>query len=219
MIKQYLSLKNRWRYMINWIQNPGGFITILCLENHIIKPVSTKKKRNFTVKADRDFPNDPLIIYLKAILSLTEGDTLSANEYIEKYISLSKEDVSSEEFVTIGPGQFYTEEGNLEKAEEYFRHRYSSEPDNPYRIYDLAWFLVDKDRGIDEGLQLIDKALVLRPDLQWCLLDCKGWGLYKQGKYKEALNILEKCWDIRVYYQHSVYLHLEEAKKAVARQK
>jgi tetratricopeptide (TPR) repeat protein len=178
-----------------------------------------KKEKKLYVKADQDFPNDPLIIYLKAILSLTEGDTLAANEYIEKYISLSKEDVSSEEFVTIGPGQFYTEEGNLEKAEEYFRHRYSSEPDNPYRIYDLAWFLVDKDRGIDEGLQLIDKALVLRPELQWCLLDCKGWGLYKQGKYKEALNILEKCWDIRVYYQHSVYIHLEEAKKAVARQK
>jgi tetratricopeptide (TPR) repeat protein len=178
-----------------------------------------KKEKKLYKKADRDFPNDPLIIYLKAILSLTEGDTLAANEYIKKYISLSKEDVSSEEFVTIGPGQFYTEEGNLGKAEEYFRHRYSSEPDNPYRIYDLAWFLIDKDRGIDEGIQLIDKALELRPDLQWCLLDCKGWGFFKQGKYKESLKILEKCWDLRVYYQHSVYLHLEEAKKAVARQK
>jgi tetratricopeptide (TPR) repeat protein len=67
-------------------------------------------------------------------------------------------------------------------------------------------------------LKLIDKALELRPDLEWCPLDCKGWGLYKQGNYEEALKILEKCWDIRVYYQHKIYLHLEEAKKAVARQ-
>jgi tetratricopeptide (TPR) repeat protein len=178
-----------------------------------------KKEKKLYRKADKDFPDNPLIIYLKAILSLTEGDTTAANEYLEQYISISKEDVSSEEFVTIGPAQFYTEVGNLGKAEEYLRQKYISEPGNAYRIYDLAWFLIDKDRDIEGGLKLIDKALELRPDLEWCLLDCKGWGLYKQGNYEEALNILVKCWDIRVYYQHKIYLHLEAAKKAVASQK
>jgi tetratricopeptide (TPR) repeat protein len=178
-----------------------------------------KKEKKLYRKADRDFPNDPLIIYLKAILSLAESDTVTANKYLEKYISVSKEDASSEEFVTIGAAQFYTEAGNLEKAEEYLRQKHSSDPDNAFRIYDLAWFLIDKDRGIDEGLELIDKAMELRPDLKWCLLDCKGWGLYKQGKYEEALKILQECWDLRIYYQHTIYLHLQEAKKAVANQK
>ena len=175
-----------------------------------------KKEKKLYKKADQDFPNDPLIIYQKAILSLTEGDTVAANKYFEQYINLTKEDPSSEEFVSIGPAEFYSEAGNLEKAERYLRQELSFLPDNPYRIYKLAWFLIDKDRGIDEGLELIDKALELRPDLKWYLLDCKGWGLYKKGKYEEALKALEGCWNSRVYYQHSIYLHLEAVKKAAA---
>jgi tetratricopeptide (TPR) repeat protein len=178
-----------------------------------------KKEKKLYRKADRDFPGDPLIIYCKAILSLTEGDTVAANNYLEKYVSVSKEDPSSEEFVTIGPAEFYAEAGNLEKAEEFLRQELSLAPDNAYRIYKLAWFLIDKDRNIEEGMELIEKALGLRPDLKWYLLDCKGWGLYKQGNYEEALKILEECWDLRVYYQHPIYLHLEAAKKAVAGQK
>jgi hypothetical protein len=40
-----------------------------------------------------------------------------------------------------------------------------------------------------------------------------------QGKYKEALEILQKSWDLRreyAFYSHEAFLHLEEAKKAVA---
>jgi hypothetical protein len=51
------------------------------------------------------------------------------------------------------------------------------------------------------------------------MLDTKGWGLYKQKKYKEALELLEKSWDLKPYYDHELYLHLEAAKKAVAGQK
>ena len=178
-----------------------------------------KKEKKLYKKADQDFPENPLIIYQKALLSLTEGDTVAANNYLEKYVSVSKEDPSSEEFVTIGPTEFYTEAGNLEKAEEFLRQELSLAPDNAYRIYKLAWFLIDKDRNIEEGMELIEKALGLRPDLKWYLLDCKGWGLYKQGKYEKALKILEEGWDLRVYYQHPIYLHLEEVKKAVANQK
>lgn len=174
-----------------------------------------KKEKKIYKKADRDFPEDPLIIYQKAILALTMGDTVKANQFIERYMSASKEDPSSEEFVTIGPAQFYLEAGKPELAEEYFRDAYSSEPDNVYRMYDLAWFLIDNGRDIEEGLELIDKALELRPDLKWFLLDGKGWGLYQQGKYREALRVLQECWDSRIYYEHSVYLHLEAAKEAV----
>ena len=50
-------------------------------------------------------------------------------------------------------------------------------------------------------------------------LHTKGWSLYKEGKYKEALETLQKSWDLRrqnAIYDHTAYLHLEEAKKAVA---
>jgi tetratricopeptide (TPR) repeat protein len=85
----------------------------------------------------------------------------------------------------------------------------------------LAYFLIVNGRNINEGLGLVDNALVLSPD-NYNYLHTKGWGLYKQGKYQEALETLQKSWDLRreqAVYNHEAYLHLEEAKKAVAGQK
>jgi uncharacterized protein HemY len=85
---------------------------------------------------------------------------------------------------------------------------------------DLAYFLIDKDRNTNEGVQLIDRVLKFRPD-NFNFLHTKGWGLYKQGKYQEALEILQNSWDLRrekAVYNHAAFLHLEAAKKAVASQ-
>jgi len=113
----------------------------------------------------------------------------------------------------------YSEAGILDLAEQYFRQALSMEPEKPVRLNNLAWFFINNDRNINEGLDLVEKALELTPD-NYIFLHTKGWGLYKQGKYQEAYDILQKSWDIRRQregYEHIAYLHLEEAKKAVAR--
>ena len=43
--------------------------------------------------------------------------------------------------------------------------------------------------------------------------------LYERGKYKETLNILEKSCSPKLFFNHELYLHLEEAKKAIASKK
>jgi tetratricopeptide (TPR) repeat protein len=88
----------------------------------------------------------------------------------------------------------------------------------PFTLNKLAYFLIDKDRNIIEGIQLIDKELETNPD-NYSYLHTKGWGLYKQGKYEEALKILEKSDSLKPVYDHNLFLHLEAAKKAVAGQK
>jgi len=85
----------------------------------------------------------------------------------------------------------------------------------------LGYFLIDKDRNINEGLELVDKTLALNPD-NYEYLHCKGWGLYKQSKYQEALDVLQKSRDLRrekAVYNQEAFLHLEAAKKTVANQK
>jgi tetratricopeptide (TPR) repeat protein len=67
-------------------------------------------------------------------------------------------------------------------------------------------------------MELIEKALKLSPE-NYNYLHTEGWGLYKQGKYQEALELLQKSWDLRPIYRHRIFLHLEAAKKAVANQK
>jgi tetratricopeptide (TPR) repeat protein len=177
-----------------------------------------KKEKMLYKKAEKDFPDDPLLIRRQAILSLTEGDTVSANDYIKRYISISKERIVSDAIIVNNLAMTYEDAGILNKAEEYYRKALSLDPGNPTRMNNLAWFLIDRDRNINEGMELIDKALAISPD-KYTILDTKGWGLYKQSKYEEALKLIEKADSLEPVYDHELYLHLEAAKKAVASQK
>ncbi len=142
----------------------------------------------------------------------------AANEYIEKYKSIRKENSDPEANISTGLAEIYSEAGILDKAEANFREALSLESENPERMNNLAWFLIDTERNIKEGLEFIDKALELSPDIYY-MSDTKGWGLYKQGKYQEALELLERSWELKPVYNHKAYLHLEAAKKAVAGQR
>lgn len=107
------------------------------------------------------------------------------------------------------------------KAEKYFRQAFLLEQTNPDRLNNLASILINNDRNINEGIELANRALLLTPG-SYNFIDTKGWGLYKQGKYKEALDLLQESWNSRMKnakYDHDSFLHLEAAKKAVANHK
>ena len=178
-----------------------------------------KKEKKLYRKAEKDFPNNSGLIFRQAIISLSEGDTLAANKYVDQYVTIYRDNSWSEAALARNLGWAYTGAAMPDKAEESFRRALNLEPENAFWMYYLAWHLIDKDRNIDEGLELIDKALKLSPDYAWLFLDCKGWGLYKKGKYTEALEVLEKCRNISLTYQHDVFLHIEAVKKALAVQK
>jgi tetratricopeptide (TPR) repeat protein len=182
-----------------------------------------KKEKKLYIKAEKDFPRESNLTWRQTILYLTIGDTSMANKYLKKYKSIYVENAWSEAAFERNLGWGYTQAGMLDKAEESFRKSVSLDNKNAFWTYYLAYFMIDQERNINEGLELIDKTLELsKGEYQWIFLDCKGWGLYKQGKYGEALDILQKSWDLRrskAQYSHQAYLHLEAAKKAVANQK
>jgi Tfp pilus assembly protein PilF/TolB-like protein len=179
------------------------------------------KERQLYKKAEKDFPDKGGLTYRQAILALSEGKSKDANEYVEKYKTVLKENSASEATIATNLASIYSEAGILDNAEEYYRQVHLLEPENPEMMNQLAYFLIDRDRNINEGLELVGKALVLSPE-NYEYLDTKGLGLYKQGKYQEAKEILQRSWDLRMknaIYDHEAFLHLEEAQKAVANQK
>jgi Tfp pilus assembly protein PilF len=124
----------------------------------------------------------------------------------------------SEPSIAANLASLCVEVGSMDNAEEYFRQALSLESKNPVLMNALAYFMIDKDRNIPEGMELVDRALKLSPD-SYYMLHTKGLGLYKQGKYQEAKEILQRSWDLRMknaIYDHEAFLHLEAAKKAVA---
>jgi len=179
------------------------------------------KETQLYKKAERDFPDDPALIRRQAILSLAQGKKKEANKYTDKYVSFRKESAWPESRIVSALGNIYSDANIIDKAEEYYRQATRVEPDNTDYLNTLAYFLIDKELNVNEGLELANSVLKSNPD-DYNYLHTLGWGLYKQGKYQEALNILQKSWDLRrdkAMYYHTAYLHLEAAKTAVAEQK
>ena len=204
-----LALFEKWETKPYW----GAFYYELGICYH--RTGQYKKEERLYRKADRDFPGDPGLMDQYAWLDFALGDTAAANRHLEEFISVRKKEGWSDARIAGYLGWVYEMAGNPEKIEESLRKALSLEPESPSRMNSLAYFLIDKDRNIDEGLDLTDKALTITPDDYACL-HTKGWGIYKKGKYPEALGLLEKSWDLRPVYLHKLYLHLEEARKAAA---
>ena len=202
-----------------WGSKPGWAYDYILMGIVYHKTGQYKKEKNIYKQAELDFPDDPDLVYWQAVQSFAEEDTITANQYIKKYISICKDDSESEAYITTNLASIYCESGILNKAEEYYRKALSLEPEKPDRLKNLALFLIDKGLNITEGLELIDKALGLSPN-DYSLVDTKGWGLYKQGRYKESLALLEKSWNLKpYYYNYEINSHIEEVKKAIAHQK
>ena len=157
-------------------------------------------------------------------MSLAEKDTAAASRYIDKFKFACKEKWSSSEAdIKQYLAWIYWEESDEayhDKAEEYFRKALSMEPENPDKISDLVLFLIDNNRNLEEVSGLMDDAMKLAKDKidYYNYSDTKGWGLYKQGKFKEALEVLQKTWDEAPFKLYSIRSHLEEVKKAAREQ-
>jgi tetratricopeptide (TPR) repeat protein len=210
-----LAIYKKWKTKPAWVWN----YTALGLAYH--EAGQYKKERILYKKVELDFPANSDLIYRQAVLSFSLGDTVEAKRYIEKFKTIQGNNSVPEAGIMTDLANIYLEAGILYNAEEFYRQALSLEPDKTDRMNNLACFLIDKERNIKEGQEIVNEALKLKPD-DYSLLESKGWGLYKQGKYKEALDVLQKSWDLRrekATYNHEAFLHLEAAKKAVDNQK
>jgi tetratricopeptide (TPR) repeat protein len=210
--KKALEIYDRWDMKPPWVFNYTNF----GLAYH--KTGQYQKEKRLYKKAEQNFPDEPLLLYRQSILELSQGRLKKAGEYIDRYVSLHKENKSSEATIANNLAGIYEQAEIPNKAEEHYRQALSLDPLDPIRLYSLAYFLIDSEQDVNEGLELIEKASTSGLD-GFYYADCKGWGLYKQGKYNEALELLQRSWDGRRIYDHDVFLHLDAAKRAVVGQK
>jgi tetratricopeptide (TPR) repeat protein len=162
------------------------------------------------------FPNNLYIMQYQAICALSQGEMDQADKILSEYKSYRQNVIHcTEAMISSGYGYIYDNAGFMDEAEEYYRKSLELDPENPYRMNELAWFLIDNDIDVDEGVEILDIAIEQLPD-SWFMLDTKGWGLYKQGKYQEALELIEKAWELKPLYDHSTFTHIQEVKKKLA---
>ena len=80
-------------------------------------------------------------------------------------------------------------ETDLKKALELF-------PDQPHVLNYLGYSWIDQGIKLDEGMEMIKKAVQQRPDDGY-IVDSLGWAYYRLGNYEEATKQLERAIELR----------------------
>jgi tetratricopeptide (TPR) repeat protein len=85
--------------------------------------------------------------------------------------------------------QWAKAEIDLKKALELF-------PDQPHVLNYLGYSWIDQGVKLDEGMEMIKKAVQQRPDDGY-IVDSLGWAYYRLGNYEEATKQLERAIELK----------------------
>ncbi len=85
----------------------------------------------------------------------------------------------------------YYATGELNKAEEYYRHALKIKPESAESLNNLAYLLAEQNRKIDEATAMAELAVKLEPN-NASYLDTLGWLAYRAGDKERALTLLLK---------------------------
>ena len=69
-------------------------------------------------------------------------------------------------------------------------------PDEPTVLNYLGYSWVDQNKNLKSGLQLIEKAVKLKPEDGY-IVDSLGWAHFRMGNFKEAVRWLERAVELR----------------------
>ena len=82
------------------------------------------------------------------------------------------------------------------KAEETFRKALELYPDQPSVLNYLGYSWVDQSQNLQEGLDMIRKAVELQPNDGY-MVDSLGWAYYRLKRFQEAVVELERAVELR----------------------
>lgn len=92
-------------------------------------------------------------------------------------------------------GQALERTGDLEGAAREFRAVLAIREDDSTAMNYLGYMWVDAERNVDEGYELIQRAVDMEPD-NGAYADSLGWALYRLGRFAEAQRELERAIEL-----------------------
>jgi len=175
-----------------------------------------KEKKLYEI-GEKNNPDDYWISRLQAVLAFSQKDTVLANKYIAKNISILKKMSASDAVIEKAVGHLYAQSGLLSIASRHFSKALSYNTLGIGDIKEIADTYIERGMELNDIPQLMDQCMKLaKTRLEYYnLMDTKGWALYKMGKVKEAFSILQKVFDEAPYKIYTIKSHYEEVKKAV----
>lgn len=138
------------------------------------------------------FPQDHGVLIVLSSAYMQNKDFAGAQFVMQQAISALSTPKKSDWAVFYQSGICLERLNQWDKAEAAFRKALELRPDEPEVLNYLGYSLIDRNRNLDEALDMVKKAAAFRPN-DGFIVDSLGWAYYKLRRYSEAANVLEKA--------------------------
>lgn len=132
---------------------------------------------------------------LGGVYAAKEDYRSAANVY-DRAVARLKEPTNADWNIFYQRGIAYERLKEWPNAEPNFRKALELYPDQPQVLNYLGYSWVDMNMNLEEGLELIRKAVELRPSDGY-IVDSLGWAYYRLGRYEEAVTELERAVSLK----------------------
>src|SRR5690606_19447726 len=144
-------------------------------------------------QALRYFPNNAIIHYFSGIAYLNKKEYIPAVKALQRAIEIQPEDnapLLGDMYSSLGDAYNFLKEYN--RSDSAYEKALSYNKDNASVLNNYSYYLSLRGERLKEAEKMSKRSLELRPN-EATFLDTYGWILYKQGKYTEAKEYIEKA--------------------------
>jgi len=135
-----------------------------------------------------------VLVALGDMLRTEERFDAAADAY-DRAIALFTQDAAEQWIVYFARGIAHEREDRWPLAEADFRKALELNPGQPSVLNYLGYSWIDMGENLDEALAMIEQAVAARPD-SGHIVDSLGWGLYRLGRYEEAVVHMERAAEL-----------------------
>lgn len=171
----------------------------------------------YFLKATEMSPDDPDIVILPALSYLQQSNYKAALPFLQKLEQMGSDSDNLHYYL----GMCYEKTGQPKLAITALEKAVELEPEHADAMNYLAYLLIDGQRDVDRGMELVTKALEMEPGNP-TFLDTLGWGYYRKGDYASALEkLLEsaRIFSDRGIKEAEVFDHLGDTYLALREEK
>nr|WP_240992539.1 tetratricopeptide repeat protein [Mesorhizobium ciceri] len=126
----------------------------------------------------------------------SKEDFRSAAGLYDKAVAMLKTPTRADWNIFYQRGIAYERLKEWPKAEPNFRKALELFPDQPQVLNYLGYSWVDMNINLEEGLQMIQKAVDLRPSDGY-IVDSLGWAYFRLGRFEDAVREMERAVSLK----------------------
>lgn len=134
---------------------------------------------------DNNKDNVALYLYLSDVYLITKKYD-EAIKTLNEYLKINSDNID----VLFQVGTIYYKKGNIDKALDVMKKIISIDPNHASALNFIGYTLIDEERDLNKGFELVSKAIKLEPKNGY-FIDSLAWYYYKIKDYETAWKYIQ----------------------------